>query len=308
MAMAFGHRRPKEKLSKRLKESRVAYLLMAPYMVLFILLTVIPVVAAIVLSFTYFNMLELPSFVGLMNYERLLLDDEVFPIVLKNTLLFAFLTGPISYLISFFCAWLINEFGPKLRSVFTFAFYAPTLTGNLYIIWTYLFSGDQYGIINSTLMNLGIIAEPVQWLSDPSTVLVVLVIVQLWSSFGVGFLTFIAGFQSNDRSLSEAAGIDGVKNRWQELWYVTLPSMAPQLMFSAVMQIAASFGVVSVIQSLAGFPTTQYSADTLLTYMLDVGTVRFEMGYASAIAVFLFLMMLLTNFVVTHLLRRFGTD
>ena len=129
---------------------------------------------------------------------------------------------------------------------------------SLYIIWTYLFSGDQYGIINSTLMNLGIIAEPVQWLSDPSTVLVVLVIVQLWSSFGVGFLTFIAGFQSNDRSLSEAAGIDGVKNRWQELWYVTLPSMAPQLMFSAVMQIAASFGVGSVIQSLAGFPTTQY--------------------------------------------------
>lgn len=301
-------RRPKEKLSKRLKESRVPYLLMAPYMILFILLTVIPVGASIALSFTYFNLLEAPNFVGLMNYARMFLDDEVFLKVLKNTLLFAFITGPVSYLVSFFCAWLINEFGPRLRSVFTLAFYFPVLSGNLYVIWNYLFSGDQYGIINSTLLNLGVLQDPVQWLSDPKIMLGALVVVQLWSSFGVGFLTFIAGFQGMDKSLAEAAGIDGVKNRWQELWYVTLPSMAPQLMFSAVMQISASFSVGGLVQSLAGFPTTQYSADTLITYMLDVGLVRYEMGYASAIAVFLFLMMLFCNFVVTHLLRRFSAE
>lgn len=301
-------KKPKEPLAKRLRDSVTSYLLMAPYMVFFILLTVIPVITAIALSFTYFNMLEFPSFVGLMNYERLLLDDTVFPVVLKNTLLFAFITGPVSYLISFFCAWMINEFGPKMRAVFTFCFYSPVLTGNLYIIWTYLFSGDQYGIVNSALLNLGFIQDPVQWLSNTDTMLFVLIIVQLWSSFGIGFLTFIAGFQSMDRSLFEAAGIDGIKNRWQELWYITLPSLAPQLMFSTVMQIAASFGVGSIVQALAGFPTTQYSADTLLTYMLDVGTVRFEMGYASAIAVFLFFMMLICNYVITHALKRFSVD
>ncbi len=311
MTMHHLHRRkryPRGYLRQELKRARVSYLLMAPFLFFFILLTVIPVLASIFFSFTYFNMLEPPTFVGLMNYERMFLDDGTFLIVLKNTLLFAFVTGPISYLISFFCAWLINEFGPKLRSVFTLAFYAPVLTGNLFFIWTYLFSGDQYGIVNSTLMNLGILGDPVQWLSDPKTVLPVLMIVQLWASLGTGFLAFIAGFQSMDKSLFEAASIDGIKNRWQELWYVTIPSMAPQLMFSAVMQIAASFGVREIIQMLAGFPTTQYSADTIVTYILDIGTVRFEMGYASAIAVFLFLLMLLTNFIITHALKRFSVD
>ena len=305
------HRRkryPRGYLRQELKKARISYLLMAPFLFFFILLTVIPVLASIFFSFTYFNMLEPPTFVGLMNYERMFLDDGTFLIVLKNTLLFAFVTGPISYLISFFCAWLINEFGPKLRSVFTLAFYAPVLTGNLFFIWTYLFSGDQYGIVNSTLMNLGILGEPVQWLSDPKTMLPVLMIVQLWASLGTGFLAFIAGFQNMDKSLFEAASIDGIRNRWQELWYVTIPSMAPQLMFSAVMQIAASFGVREIIQMLAGFPTTQYSADTIVTYILDIGTVRFEMGYASAIAVFLVIVMLLAYFIIPHVLKRFSVD
>ena len=251
-------------------------------------------------------MLEPPKFTGFLNYERLFLDDEIFPQVLKNTLVFAIITGPLSYLISFVSAWLINEMGRAVRTVMTFCFYAPALCGNLYAIWAMILSGDQYGIANSVLMQLGVISEPQQWLSDPKTMLGALITVQLWASFGVGFLTFIAGFQSMDKSLAEAGGIDGIKNRWQELWYITLPSMAPQLLFSAVMQIAACFGVGALVQSLAGFPTTQYSADTLLTYMLDVGTVRFEMGYASAIAVFLFVMMMFTNFVVSHIIRRIG--
>lgn len=308
MDMQRSKRRPRGTIWQELKKGRVSYLMMAPFMFFFILLTVIPVLSAIFYSFTYYNMLEPPSFVGMLNYERMFLDDDVFLIVLKNTLLFAFLTGPIGYLVSFFCAWLINEFGPKLRSVFTLMLYAPVLTGNLFFIWTYLFSGDQYGIVNSALLKIGLLQEPVQWLSDPKTVLPALIVVQLWASLGSGFLAFIAGFQSMDRSLFEAAAIDGVKNRMQELWYVTIPSMAPQLMFSAVMQIAASFGICDIIKTLAGFPTTQYSADTIVTYLQDIGTVRFEMGYASALAVFLFVLMLMTNFIITHILRKFSVD
>lgn len=293
-------------LSSKAAVNLTAYGMMAPYMIPFLVLTVIPVLTAIALSFTYFNMLEPPKFIFLENYIRMFLDDDVFPKVLKNTLLFALITGPVSYFISFISAWMISEFPPTIRSIFTLAFYSPTLTGNLYFTWTYVFNGDRYGILNSILLNLGLVDSPVQWLSDPKTMMGCLIIIQLWSSFGVSFLAFIAGFQNMDRSLSEAGAIDGIHNRWQELWYITLPSMAPQLIFSAVQQIAACFSVGQIVQALAGFPTTNYAADTLLTYMLDVGTVRFEMGYASAIATFLFLMMVFVNFVITHLLKRFS--
>lgn len=293
-------------LASRLKKSAVSYAMMAPYMIVFILLTVIPVIAAICLSFTYFNMLEPPKFTGLLNYERLFLDDEIFPQVLKNTLVFAIITGPLSYLISFVSAWLINEMGRAVRTVMTFCFYAPALCGNLYAIWAMILSGDQYGIANSVLMQLGVISEPQQWLSDPKTMLGALITVQLWASFGVGFLTFIAGFQSMDKSLAEAGGIDGIKNRWQELWYITLPSMRPQLMFGAVMQISAAFSVGAVGDALVGFPSVDYATHTVINHLTDYGTVRFELGYACAIATLLFFMTVGTNKLVNLLLSKVG--
>lgn len=295
-------------LGRRIWKYRESYVLIAPFMILFTVFTVIPVLAAVGLSFTSFNMLQMPRFVWLQNYERLFLDDPIFFTVLKNTLIFAFLTGPLSYLLSFLFAWLINETGRRMRTFLTLVFYLPVLSGNIYFVWGFLFSSDSYGIINGWLMNLGILQEPAGWLIDQNTIMGVLIIVQLWMSLGTGFLTFVAGFQGMDNSLFEAGAIDGVRNRWQELAYITIPSMAPQLLFSAVMQISASFGVSTVIEFLAGFPTTQYSADTLVTYIKDIGTTRFEMGYASTIAVFLFALMMLTNFVVTTVLKRFSTD
>ena len=238
----------------------------------------------------------------------MLLDDPIFFKVLKNTLIFAFLTGPLSYILSFVFAWLINETGRTLRTILTLVFYMPVLAGNVYFVWAFLFSGDRYGVINGLLMQFGFINEPMGWLIDQNYIIWVLIIVQLWMSLGTGFLSFVAGFQSMNKSLYEAGAMDGIKNRWQELFYITIPSMAPQLMFGAVMQIGASFGVSAVITNLAGFPTTQYSADTIVTYILDVGTTRFEMGYASAFAVFLFVLMLLTNSIITRVLSKFSAD
>ena len=292
----------------RMRKSKSSYVLISPFVIMFTIFTVIPVLAAIFLSFTYFNLLQPPSFVGLMNYQRMFLDDEVFLIVLKNTLLFAIITGPLGYLIAFMSAWMINELGPKLRAFMTFIFYAPTMANVLYTMWGLVFSGDQYGYANAILMNLGLIQEPIQWLSDTQYILPTLIVVQLWMSLGIGFLSFIAGFQNLDRSYFEAAAIDGIKNRWQELWYVTIPQLAPQMLFSAVMQIGASFGVSVVISTLAGSPTTQYCADTLVTYINDVGVTRFEMGYASAIAVFLFVLMLLTNYIIRNMLHKYIED
>lgn len=301
-------RQSRHELWTSIKQNKMSYVLLAPFLILFTVFTVIPVLSSILLSFSYFNMLQPPKFIGFVNYERMFLEDKIFLKVLKNTLLFAFITGPLSYVLSFLFAWLINELGPRLRAFMTLVFYAPVLSGNVYFIWAFLFSGDAYGVINGLLLSIGIIQEPIQWLSDTKTIMQVLIVVQLWLSLGAGFLAFIAGFKSLDRSLFEAGSIDGIKNRWQELWFITIPQMAPQLLFGAVMQIGASFGVSGVIMSLAGFPTTQYSADTVVTYILDIGTVRFEMGYASAIAVFLFAIMLLTNHIITSVLRKYSGD
>ena len=301
-------RRNEHSLGNRIRKYKESYLLIAPFMILFTIFTVIPVLASVGLSFTSFNMLQMPRFMGFQNYERLFLDDPIFFTVLKNTLVFAFLTGPLSYILSFLFAWLINETGRKMRTFLTLIFYLPVLSGNIYFVWAFLFSSDSYGVINGLLMNMNVIQEPIGWLIDQNSIMSVLIVVQLWMSLGTGFLTFVAGFQGMDNSLFEAGAIDGVRNRWQELAYITIPSMAPQLLFSAVMQIAASFGVSTVIEFLAGFPTTQYSADTLVTYIKDIGTIRFEMGYATTIAVFLFALMMLTNFIITTVLKRFSTD
>jgi len=293
---------------KKVVYYRDSYILIAPFILLFVLLTVIPIMAAIGLSFTSFNMLEMPRFIGWQNYQRMFLDDPIFFKVVKNTLIFALITGPLGYIMSFLFAWLINETGRLLRTVLTVIFYMPVLAGNIYFIWAFLLSADSNGVINGWLMQLGLIQEPIGWLVNQNMMMPSLMIVQLWMSLGTGFLAFIAGFQSMDNSLFEAGSIDGIRNRWQELWYITLPSMSNQLLFSAVMQISASFGASAIITTLVGFPTSQYNADTIVTYIMDIGTTRFEMGYACTLAVFLFTLMLLANFIFKNMLRHFQAD
>jgi len=275
-------------------------------MLLFGLFTVLPVVMSVLISFTYFNMLELPRFIGWHNYTRLFLDDDVFLIAVKNTMLFAAITGPLSYIACFLFAWIINEMPPKLRALMTLVFYAPSISGNVFFIWQIIFSGDRYGVANGLLMKYGFLYEPILWLKTEAYILPILIVVQLWLSLGTGFLAFIAGLQTVDRTLYEAAAVDGVRNRWQELWYVTLPSMRPQLMFGAVIQLTTSFAVADVSIYLAGFPSVNYAAETIVTHLLDFGTIRFEMGYASAIATVLFVIMVGTNLIVQKLLRKVG--
>lgn len=294
-------------LSARLKKSRAAYALIAPYFILFFLFTVLPVCASIVLSFTDFNMLEVPRFTGWNNYLRLLLEDDIFMIAVKNTFVFAVITGPVSYMMCLIFAWIINEFKGKLRALLTLVFYAPSISGNAYLIWTIILSGDRYGYMNGWLIKWGFLFEPVLWMKTEKYVLPLLIVVQLWLSLGTGFLTFIAGLQTIDKSLYEAGAVDGVKNRWQELWYITLPSMKPQLMFGAVMQITQAFAVADISIQLAGNPSINYAGATVVTHLMDYGSQRYEMGYASAIAAILFLVMLGTNKMVQLILRKVGS-
>ncbi|MFC4099442.1 carbohydrate ABC transporter permease [Paenibacillus xanthanilyticus] len=289
-----------------MKKKKHSYILMAPYMLLFAAFTILPVLMSIFISFTYFNLLEFPRFIGWQNYSRLFLEDDVFLTAIKNTLLFAAITGPVSYIACFIFAWIINELGPKLRAFMTLVFYAPSISGNVYFIWQIIFSGDRYGIANGLLIKLGFILEPIQWLKTEKYILPILILVQLWLSLGTGFLAFIAGLQTVDKTLYEAGAVDGIRNRWQELWYITLPSMRPQLMFGAVIQLTTSLAVADVSINLAGFPSVNYAAQTIVTHLIDFGTIRFEMGYASAIATVLFVIMLGANLVIQRLLRKVG--
>jgi len=290
-----------------IKTNKQSYALIAPYFILFFTFTVLPVAMAIVLSFTTFNILQPPQFVGWDNYLRLFLENEVFLVALQNTLIFAVVTGPISYILCFVFAWIINEMPPKVRAFMTVVFYAPSISGNVFVIWQWIFSGDQYGWVNGMLLNFGLNDYAINFFRDTRFILPLLLVVQVWMSLGVAFLAFIAGLQTVDKSLYEAGAVDGIRNRWQELWYITLPSMKPQLMFGAVIQITASFAVADISLTLAGFPSVNYAGETIVTHMMDFGWIRFEMGFASAIAVILFLMMIGTNKAVQRLLRKVGT-
>lgn len=289
-------------------QRRAAFILLAPFTVLFLLFTVLPIISSIALSFTYFNMVDAPEFIGIDNYVRMFADDSVFFIAVKNTLIFALITGPLGYAMSFIFAWMINDFSRGMRSFLTMLFYAPTLAGNVFFIWLFIFSGDSYGLVNSFLMKYGIILEPIQWLTDSKYSMGVVILVMLWLSLGAGFLSFIAGFQNLNRECFEAGAIDGIRNRWQELWYITVPQMAPQMMFAAVMTISSSFAVGYQCMELTGFPSTDYSTHTILLHILDVGTIRFDMGYASALAVILFGTMVLMWKIISSALSRVSGD
>ena len=293
---------------RQIWKDRVSYLFLLPFALSFILFTVLPVITSVFYSFTYTNIYEPLRFVGLDNYMRMFTQDTVFPTAVQNTLVFALITGPLGYILSFSLAWLINEVNSKLRMLFVLIFYSPAIAGSIYVVFGVLFSGDTYGYVNGFLQSWGFIDRPIEWLSDVRYIKLVITLCVLWSSMGAGFLSFVAGLKNVDQQLYEAAALDGLRNRWQELWYITIPSMSSQLLFSAVMQIGASFGVSTVITTLVGFPTSQYSADTVVTYIMDIGTTRFEMGYACTIAVFLFALMFLTNFVISSALRRFSPD
>ena len=289
------------------KRNKVCYLFLAPYAILFFTFFILPIATSIFYSFTYYNILEPARFIGFQNYINLVLQDEVFLTAIKNTFVIAVITGPVGYILSFLFAWFINELPKWLRAVAVVVFYAPSIAANAFTVFSIIFRGDAYGWFNAILMEFGLIDAPKLWLLDPTYMMTILIIVILWMSMGTGFLSFVAGFQGIDRSMYEAGYVDGVRNRWQELYHITLPSMKPMLLFGAVMSITSAFNVSDVPRALCGYPSTDYAARTVVTHLFDYGFSRFEMGYASTIATILFLVMILCKKAIAGLLGRVGT-
>ncbi len=291
---------------REMKKKWAGYVMVAPFLLMFLVFTVVPVLMSILLSFTNFNMLEWPQFCFFDNYVRLVLEDDLFLTAFQNTLIFAITTGPVSYILSFLLAWFINELSPRMRSLVTFVFYAPSISGSAYLVWKLIFQGDIYGLANGVLMKMGMISQPILFLQNVTYIVPICIVVSIWTSLGTAFLSFIAGLQGVDRSLYEAGAVDGIKNRWQELWYITLPSMKSILMFGAVLSITGAFGFGGIVDQLCGNPSTDYCAWTLQHHMADYLGARMEVGYASCISIVLFILMFGSNIFIKNALSKVG--
>ena len=296
------------KISRRENSNKAGYLFVFPYALLFTIFILTPVILAIVLSFTNFNTIQFPQFVGFLNYINLITGDEVFmQYVLPNTVTYALIVGVGGYVLAFLMAWALANLPKVPRTVCALILYSPTMTTGvaMTVLWKIMFTGDQTGYFNSWLMDLGVINEPIIWLVNADYLLPIVIIIGLWSSMGVGFLSILAGILNTDESLYEAAAIDGVKNRFQEMFYVTIPSMKPQMLFAAVMQIVGAFQNGQIASMLAGNPTPGYAAQLIVNHIEDYGFIRYEMGYAAAVSVALLLIVQVFSKISTNL---FGED
>ncbi|MFD1137998.1 carbohydrate ABC transporter permease [Paenibacillus urinalis] len=295
-------------LFREIWKYRLSYLFISPFVIAFMLFILLPVLAAFGLSFTDFNTIQFPKFIGWDNYEYIFSQDTLFlKHAIPNTIKFAVLVGPGGLILSFILAWLIAQIPDKIRLWFVLAIYAPSLTGGvvMQIIWQPLLSGDRIGYLNSFLLQLGIIDEPQLWVLDPAYLMNSMIIVTLWSSMGVGFLAMLAGILNVDETLYEAGRLDGIKSRLQEIWYITIPYMRPQMLFASVMAIVSAFKAGAIGEQLSQTkPTPEYAGHTLVNHIDDYGLVRFEMGYAAALSVVL----LITIYIFNRLSwRLFGT-
>lgn len=282
------------KLQKWQRTEGTAYLFLSMYALMFIIFIIVPVIVAMLLSFTNFDSIQFPDFVGLKNYVVLLTQDDIFmKYVLPNTIEFAVLVGPGGYVLSFMLAWVLAQLPLRPRTVLALILYSPSMTSGVAMaaVWKTLFSGDQNGYLNSFLASMNIIREPIQWLQSPEYLMTIMIVVTLWGSMGVGFLAMLAGLLEINPELYEAGYLDGIHTRFQEIYHITIPSMKPQMLFGAVMAIVGTFqaGAIGVTLS-GGNPTPQYAGQLIVNHIEDFGFLRYEMGYAAAVSVVLLLM------------------
>ena len=287
---------------------KTPYLFLLPYLLLFTVFIIVPTTMAVGLSFTNYNAVQTPEFVGLTNYINLLTQDTIFlQYVLPNTILFSIVVGVGGYILSFVLAWSLSQIPKGPRTVLALILYSPSMTAGvaMSVVWRTVFLGNQSGIANYMLTALGIIDEPILWLSNATYIMPIVIIVALWSSMGVGFLAMLAGLLNVSPELYEAGSIDGIKNRFQEVIYITIPSMKPQMLFGAVMAVTNAFQQGAIGVMLTGSnPTPSYAAQLMVNHVEDYGFARYEMGYAAAVSVALLALIYAFSFVARKLFEE----
>ncbi|MDR0300593.1 MAG: sugar ABC transporter permease [Streptococcaceae bacterium] len=300
----------KNKMKSRLKNdnSVMTWLFLTPYFLLFLVFIIVPILVAMLLSLTNFNGVQFPQFIGLNNYVNLFTQDaEFMQKVLPNTFEFALIVGPGSYILSFMMAWMLAQIPKRPRTILALIMYSPSLTAGIAmsVLWTVIFSGDAQGYINGLLLHWNLIAQPIQFLQSPQYLMNIMILVSIWGSMGVGFLAMLSGILNINPELYEAAYIDGIANRFQEIIYITIPSMKPQMFFGAVMAIVGTFQGGAIGVQLSGTNPTPNDAGQLISnHIDDYGILRYEIGYAAAISVVLLLIIYGLSKVVGRLLRE----
>ena len=291
----------------RNRRFNTAYLLIGPYAIIFLVFVVLLILISFLLSFAYYDGVNMPHFIGLTNYVTLFTQDlDFMQSALPNTIKYALIVGPVGYMLAFFLAWVLAQLPRRFRNVAAIILYSPSLTGSVLIsvVWKAMFSGDSRGYINYLLLSWGIVNEPLQFLQDKTTIFIIMVFVGLWSSMGIGFLAMLSGILNTNREIYEAAYVDGMKNRFQEIIYITIPSMRPQMMFGAVMAIVSTFNSAGLASALTGAsPTPQLAGWLISDHMQDYAFSRMEMGYASSLSVVLLMLVLVFYFVANNLFR-----
>ena len=291
----------------RNRRFNTAYLFIGPYAIIFLVFVVLLILISFLLSFAYYDGVNMPRFIGLTNYVTLFTQDlDFMQSALPNTIKYALIVGPVGYMLAFFLAWVLAQLPRRFRNVAAIILYSPSLTGSVLIsvVWKAMFSGDSRGYINYLLLSWGIVNEPLQFLQDKTTIFIIMVFVGLWSSMGIGFLAMLSGILNTNREIYEAAYVDGMKNRFQEIIYITIPSMRPQMMFGAVMAIVSTFNSAGLASALTGAsPTPQLAGWLISDHMQDYAFSRMEMGYASSLSVVLLMLVLVFYFVANHLFK-----
>lgn len=281
------------------QQGKIAYMFLMPYIILFTIFILVPVITAIMLSFTFFDVINMPKFTGLQNYISLFTQDTVFlKYVIPNTFYFAIVVGIGGYALSFLLAYSLAQLQKTPRTLLSLAIYTPSMLGQVFIgvVWKTIFSGDEKGILNNFLLEYDVIDTPLQFLLSEEYFMPIMIIVALWSSMGIGFLAMLSGVMNISSEQFEAAYIDGMSNRLQEIIYIIIPNMKPQMLFGAVMSITGAFNMGYIGVTLSGSnPTPGYAGQLITNHIDDYAFIRYDMGYAAAISVILLLLVYSIN-------------
>lgn len=263
----------------------------APALILFTIFVAVPVGASLFFSFTKYNVIQSPKWVGLNNYRNLILYDPRFWKAVRNTVVYVVGVVPFSISLSLLLAVAIDQ-KIRLKNLYKTLFFMPAVTSvvALSVVWKWLFAGEKYGLINHFLLKLGL--QPIDWLLSPTWTLPAIMIMSIWAGLGYNMILFLAGLQAIPNSLYEAADADGA-GAMSKFWHITLPLLRPTMTYAVIMSTIASFQVFEQVYIMAGSTSAGVGgvldcALTIVAYLYDSGFQRFMMGYASAIAYLLF--------------------
>lgn len=281
--------RSRAKLTRvALAEERAAWLFLAPSLVLFAIFTAIPVISAFFISFTQWNLFNEVTWVGLGNYLELA-KDEIFAKVLGNTAYFVLASVPVQIVLALACALVLNR-GIKGQTFFRVVYFLPVVTSTIAaaLVWAWLFNSN-FGLINAGLSLVGVTDLP-KWMGSTRWAMPAIIIVSIWQNLGYAMVLFLAGLQNIGKDVHDAAALDGATG-WDRFWHITLPLLSPTTFFVLVISIIGSFQVFELVLVMTKAGPAN-ATNTLVYYIYQNGFQFYQMGYASAAAMVLFLIVL----------------